>query len=166
MFLQGFYEGEQLLRLTNWLACAAIEAEFSLLHTLCAMPWPYRPNLVLTALSGTAAASAAAAGGDPPESPGSIAYWANVACGSGSSGYQSANSYAFGYCFTPVEAGVESLGPLVMAVGMRLPAADQLMGQHQMQRLRPDGYRKLCAPLMMGEAGKQDQQATAVLLQL
>ncbi|WIA30512.1 hypothetical protein OEZ86_000596 [Tetradesmus obliquus] len=45
--LWGYYEGEQLLHLTHWIACAAIEAELPLLHTLATMPWPYRPNLLM-----------------------------------------------------------------------------------------------------------------------
>lgn len=150
--VQGYYEGVQMLQLIQWLACAAIEAEVPLLHTLCTMPWPYRPGLVLTAVSSAATAAASAAGADPPETPGSIAYWANVAAG-GSSGY-GANGYGFSYCFTPLEAGVEPLGPLVMAVGVRLPDAAQLMSARQMRRIRPDGYSKLSAPLMFGEAGR------------
>lgn len=162
--LQGFYEGQQLLQLINWLACAAMDAEVPLLHTLCTMPWPYRPSLVLTAVSSAATAAAASAGAEAPTSPGSIAYWANVA--SGGAGGAGGSSYAFGYCFTPLEAGVEPLGPLVIAVGVRVPDASQLMGVRQMQRLRPDGYRKLAAPLMLGEAGGSSNAQLVLYMRL
>lgn len=144
--LQGYYEGEQLLHLAHWVACAAIEAELPLLHTLCTMPWPYRPSLVLMPVASAAAAAAAAAGADPPESPGSVAYWAAVATGS--------NGYGYGtYHFTPAEAGVVPLGPQLFA-GLCVPHALQLMSAWEMAKYRPDGYRGLAAPLLFGEAGE------------
>jgi hypothetical protein len=145
---QGYYEGAQLLQLAQWLASAHIEAEAPLLQTLSYMPWPYRPSLVLGMALSAATAAAAAAGVDPPSSPGSIAYWAAVATGgSGAGGY--------GCGLTPAEAGVVPLGPVLTPGGCPLPAAAQLMGPAELKRHRPNGYKGLLAPLLLGEAGEQ-----------
>ncbi|KAF6259564.1 hypothetical protein COO60DRAFT_1700751 [Scenedesmus sp. NREL 46B-D3] len=142
--LWGYYEGEQLLRLAHWIACAAIEAELPLLHTLCTMPWPYRPGLTLLGVSAAATAAAAAAGAAPPSTPGSVAYWASVATGNSGLGFG-------GYHYSPAEAGVVPLGPQLLA-GLCVPHPLQLMSGGEMRRHRPDGYRGLAAPLLYGEA--------------
>jgi hypothetical protein len=151
LLLQGYYEGEQLLHLAHWIACAAIEAELPLLHTLCTMPWPYRPSLVLMGVSAAATAAAAAAGAEPPSTPGSVAYWASVATGNSGIGFG-------GYHYTPAEAGVVPLGPQLLA-GLCVPHVQQLMSGWEMSRYRPDGYRRLAAPLLYGEAGEQVGQS-------
>lgn len=156
--MQGYYEGVQLVELTRWLAGAALESEGALLATLCSMPWPYRPSLVTQAAKAAATAAAASAGVPEPQSPNSFSYWAGFAAGHPGSSMApagpSAGAGAQAIGLTAMQAGVQPGGAELKGLGLRLPHAQQLMGSADMQRRRPNGYLRLVAPALYGEAGE------------
>jgi hypothetical protein len=155
--LQGYYEGQQLLDLTRWLAAAALESEGPLLARLCAIPWPYKPSLVVKAAKAAATAAAASAGVPEPQSPNSFSYWVGFAGGHPGSNTAAVGGPAGGANqatgLTAVQAGVQPGGPLLQGLGLRLPHERQLMSSADMRRRRPNGYAGLVAPALYGEAG-------------
>lgn len=155
--LQGYYEGQQLLDLTRWLAAAALESEGPLLARLCAIPWPYKPSLVVKAAKAAATAAAASAGVPEPQSPNSFSYWVGFAGGQPGSNTAAVGGPAGGANqatgLTAVQAGVQPGGPLLQGLGLRLPHERQLMSSGDMRRRRPNGYAALVAPALYGEAG-------------
>lgn len=159
---QGFYEGAQLLDLITWLASGTLESEAPLLAALTSIPWPYKPALVSKAVKAAATAAAASAGVPEPQSPGSFTYWAGFASGHGpgssSGGAALAAPGAAGASgvlgFTAAQAGVRPAGAVVAPLGLRLPHPRQLMGGDEMQGWRPNGYLRVVAPSLYGEAGE------------
>jgi hypothetical protein len=159
---QGYYEGADLLKLTAWLAEAALEAESSLLAALVSIPWPYKPSMVAAAAKAAATAAAASAGVPEPKSPNSFSYWAGFAA-SGNPGSNSAqaaggqfggSSSGTAVGFTAAQAGVLPGGAVLRPLGLQLPHERQLVAAAEMQRHRPNGYTGLVAPALYGEAGE------------